>query len=104
MDGKNGLVLTVVEFLTEQNEVMEAKKGSDGKLTWNEIQMMKYTWRVAQEMMRFTPPILGNFRQVTRDIHFDGFDIPKGWQVLMQSVILCFFSLQYKLSVILITL
>ncbi|KAI9157293.1 hypothetical protein LWI28_019987 [Acer negundo] len=81
LDGKGGPVLTVVEFLTEQKEVVEAKKGSDGKLTWNEIQMMKYTWRVAQELMRFTPPISGNFRLVTRDIHFDGFHIPKGWQL-----------------------
>ncbi|KAL5734502.1 hypothetical protein ACOSP7_032363 [Xanthoceras sorbifolium] len=69
------------EFLTKQKEVVEAKKRSDGKLTWNEIVMMKYTWRVAQELMRFTPPISGNFKQVTRDVHFDGFDIPKGWQV-----------------------
>ncbi|KAL5801249.1 hypothetical protein ACOSQ3_032881 [Xanthoceras sorbifolium] len=66
---------------SEQKEVVEAKKRSDRKLTWNEIVMMKYTWRVAQELMRFTPPISGNFRQVTRDIHFDGFDIPKRWQV-----------------------
>ncbi|KAK0592551.1 hypothetical protein LWI29_021133 [Acer saccharum] len=70
------------KVLAEQNEVVEAKKGSDGKLTWNGIQMMKYTWRVAQEVMRFTPPLFGNFRQVTRDIHFDGFHIPKGWQLL----------------------
>ncbi|TXG49969.1 hypothetical protein EZV62_025844 [Acer yangbiense] len=70
------------KVLAEQNEVVEAKKGSDGKLTWNGIQMMKYTWRVTQEVMRFTPPLLGNFRQVTSDIHFDGFHIPKGWQLL----------------------
>ncbi|KAK0607835.1 hypothetical protein LWI29_021313 [Acer saccharum] len=70
------------KVLAEQKEVVEAKKESDGKLTWNGIQMMKYTWRVAQEVMRFTPPLLGNFRQVTRDIHFDGFHIPKGWQLL----------------------
>ncbi|KAK1570614.1 hypothetical protein Q3G72_004540 [Acer saccharum] len=29
------------KVLAEQNEVVEAKKGSDGKLTWNGIQMMK---------------------------------------------------------------
>ena len=43
--------------------------------------MMKYTWRVAQEVMRFYPPIFGNFRLTRRDISFDGFYIPKGWQV-----------------------
>lgn len=45
------------------------------------MQMMKYTWRVAQELMRLTPPVFGNFRLIKRDITFDGFHIPKGWQV-----------------------
>ncbi|CAK7339979.1 unnamed protein product [Dovyalis caffra] len=70
------------KVLEEQKEVIKVKGGSKGKLTWNEIQMMKYSWRVAQEVMRFYPPIFGNFRQITKDINFDGFDIPKGWQLL----------------------
>ncbi|OMO90110.1 Cytochrome P450 [Corchorus olitorius] len=69
------------KVLEEQNEVIKALKGNDGKLTWSEIQMMKYTWRAAQELMRINPPILGSFRQVTKDITFDGYDIPKGWQI-----------------------
>ena len=70
-------------FMIEQMEVVRAKKGSNGfgGLTWSEMQMMKYTWRAAQEVMRFYPPIFGNFRLATRDISFDGFYIPKGWQV-----------------------
>ncbi|KAG6738615.1 hypothetical protein POTOM_058235 [Populus tomentosa] len=70
------------KVLEEQREVIKVKGGSDGKITWSEIQMMKYSWRVAQEIMRFYPPIFGNFRQITKDVEFDGFDIPKGWQVL----------------------
>lgn len=70
----------------EQKEVAKAKREVEGKelqlISWREIQMMKYTWRVAQELMRITPPFFGNFRRVVRDTKFDGYDIPKGWQVI----------------------
>lgn len=56
-------------------------KTNGGKVTWSEIQMMRYTWSAAQELMRVNPPMLGSFRLVTKDITFDGYDIPKGWQV-----------------------
>ncbi|KAJ9684018.1 hypothetical protein PVL29_016488 [Vitis rotundifolia] len=70
------------KVLEEQKQVAKAREGkSNGKLTWGEVQMMKYTWRVAQELMRMTPPVLGNFKCAWRDTSFGGFDIPKGWQV-----------------------
>ncbi|RVW42369.1 Taxadiene 5-alpha hydroxylase [Vitis vinifera] len=70
------------KVLEEQKQVAKAKEGKgNGKLTWGEVQMMKYTWRVAQELMRMTPPVLGNFKCAWRDTTFGGFDIPKGWQV-----------------------
>jgi cytochrome P450 len=28
------------------------------------------------------PPIFGNFRVALKDIEFDGYFIPKGWQVI----------------------
>ncbi|KAK9283896.1 hypothetical protein L1049_012151 [Liquidambar formosana] len=31
--------------------------------------------------MRLAPPVVGSFKCARRDITFDGFDIPKGWQV-----------------------
>ena len=42
---------------------------------------MKFTWRVAQETLRLIPPIFGNFRTAVQDVEFDGYTIPKGWQV-----------------------
>ncbi|XVF24340.1 hypothetical protein REPUB_Repub13aG0119400 [Reevesia pubescens] len=66
----------------EQKEVAKIIEGKDGKLlTWNEINMMKYTWRVGQELLRLNPPVFGNFKCAQRDTIFDGFDIPKGWKV-----------------------
>ncbi|KAA8533976.1 hypothetical protein F0562_031493 [Nyssa sinensis] len=60
---------------------MKGRDGSDEMLGWSEMQMMKYTWRVAQEVMRLTPPGFGNFKRAWRDTSFGGFDIPKGWQM-----------------------
>lgn len=32
------------------------------------------------EILRLIPPAFGGFRQVLKDIEFDGYLIPKGWQ------------------------
>ncbi|PIA32449.1 hypothetical protein AQUCO_04500211v1, partial [Aquilegia coerulea] len=65
----------------EQMSILSERQKGDEKLTWNEIQKMKYTWRVAQELMRIIPPVFGSFRTVVKDTGFAGYDIPKGWQV-----------------------
>ncbi|KAL4310544.1 hypothetical protein GQ457_01G036120 [Hibiscus cannabinus] len=73
---------TLNRVLQEQEEVAKAIEGKDVKLiTWSEIQMMKYTWTVGQELLRLNPPVFGNFKCAQRDTTFDGFDIPKGWKV-----------------------
>lgn len=59
----------------------EREEGAEDRLTWAEIQKMKYTWRVAQELMRIIPPAFGSFRKAVKDTEYGGFDIPKGWQV-----------------------
>ncbi|EEF41576.1 cytochrome P450, putative [Ricinus communis] len=63
-------------------KVAKAKRGSNGEfMSWIDIKMM-YTWNVAQEIMRFHPPVFGKFRLTTRDISFGEFHIPKGCQLL----------------------
>ncbi|KAF9589088.1 hypothetical protein IFM89_018819 [Coptis chinensis] len=44
-------------------------------LRWSDVQKMKYTWRVAQELMRVTPPVFGNFKRTTKDTSFGGFEM-----------------------------
>ncbi|KAL0353630.1 UNVERIFIED_CONTAM: Beta-amyrin 28-monooxygenase [Sesamum angustifolium] len=42
---------------------------------------MKYTWKVALETLRMIPPAFGGFRKALEDIEFEGYIIPKGWQI-----------------------
>ncbi|RWR92221.1 taxane 13-alpha-hydroxylase-like protein [Cinnamomum micranthum f. kanehirae] len=65
----------------EHEDIIRERQGTKGKLTWNEVQKMKYTWRVAQELMRQIPIVFGSFRKAIQNITFAGYDIPKGWQV-----------------------
>ncbi|KAG5514958.1 hypothetical protein RHGRI_036107 [Rhododendron griersonianum] len=69
------------EVLNEHMDILR-NKAAEEKLTWVDIQRMKYTWQVAQELMRMIPPILCNFRKALKDTNFGGYDIPKGWQVV----------------------
>ncbi|KAM0876505.1 hypothetical protein ACQ4PT_036128 [Festuca glaucescens] len=72
--------VTLAAMVQEHEEI--AKNKTDGEaLTWEDLTKMKLTWRVAQETLRIVPPLFGNFRIALEDTEFDGYFIPKGWQV-----------------------
>lgn len=64
----------------EQKEIAESKKFGE-HLTWEDLTNMKYTWKVATEILRLYPPMTYSFRRTLKDIEYGGFLIPKGWQV-----------------------
>ncbi|PKI67691.1 hypothetical protein CRG98_011904 [Punica granatum] len=70
--------------LQEQEEIAKSKAPGE-VLTWEDLTTMKYTWRVALETMRVFPPLFGGFRTAVRDIEYDGYLIPKGWQIFWVS-------------------
>eukprot|EP00252_Welwitschia_mirabilis_P008815 TRINITY_DN20_c0_g2_i1.p1 TRINITY_DN20_c0_g2~~TRINITY_DN20_c0_g2_i1.p1 ORF type:complete len:486 (-),score=47.66 TRINITY_DN20_c0_g2_i1:106-1563(-) len=64
----------------EQTEIASSKKEGEA-LTWDDLQRMKHTWRVAQEALRLYPPVQGGFREVIKEFTYQGFRIPQGWKV-----------------------
>ena len=67
-------------WATEQEEIAKIKSPGE-PLTWDDLSKMKYTWRVALEILRMIPPVFGSFRKTLKDVEFNGYIIPKGWQV-----------------------
>ncbi|XP_047336309.1 beta-amyrin 28-monooxygenase-like [Impatiens glandulifera] len=75
----------VYETLLQEQEEVSRSKGSRVLLTREDLGKMKYTWKVALEILRLVPPLFGGFRRALKDIEYEGFLIPKGWQVLWVS-------------------
>ncbi|XP_061984535.1 cytochrome P450 716B1-like [Populus nigra] len=67
-------------ILKEQEQIAQSKQKGE-LLTWDDLAKMKYSWRVAQETLRLVSPIFGGFRKAVKDIEYDGYLIPKGWQI-----------------------
>ncbi|CAK9176199.1 unnamed protein product [Ilex paraguariensis] len=65
----------------EQEEIAKSKAYGE-LLTWDDLAKMKYTWGVAMETLRLTPPVFCNFRTTVKDFEYGGFLFPKGWQVV----------------------
>ncbi|CAN6199207.1 unnamed protein product [Urochloa humidicola] len=76
---------TLAAMVQEHDEVAASKGDGAEALTWEDLAKMKLTWRMALETLRMVPPIFGNFRRATQDIEYDGYLIPKGWQVFWVS-------------------
>nr|CAN63680.1 hypothetical protein VITISV_036273 [Vitis vinifera] len=89
-DSTSAVITFVLKYLAEfpsiYNEVFKEQmeiakgKGSEEYLNWDDIQKMRYSWNVANETMRLTPPVQGAFREVIKNFTYAGFTMPKGWK------------------------
>ncbi|KAK1304992.1 hypothetical protein QJS10_CPB11g01297 [Acorus calamus] len=71
----------VYEAVLREQEGIAQTKCPGETLTWEDLNKMDYTWRAAKETMRMIPPIFGNVRRAVKDIEYNGYVIPKGWQI-----------------------
>ncbi|XP_006657767.1 cytochrome P450 716B1-like [Oryza brachyantha] len=71
----------ILSKITEEQDEIAWNKRPNEPLTWDDVSRMKYTWKVAMETLRTTSPLFGSFRTALKDIEYQGYHIPKGWQI-----------------------
>ncbi|KAI7734878.1 hypothetical protein M8C21_002732 [Ambrosia artemisiifolia] len=76
---------SIYKTIVQEHQVISRNKATTEALTWEDITKMKYSWKVATELMRIHPPATLIFRRAQQDIEYGGFIIPKGWQVLIST-------------------
>ncbi|KAJ8439303.1 hypothetical protein Cgig2_006439 [Carnegiea gigantea] len=73
----------VYQKLREENMEMSKQKGEGEHLTYGDIMTLKYTNKVAEEIIRMANISGFVFRKAIDDVEYEGYVIPKGWQVIL---------------------
>jgi retinoid hydroxylase len=82
------LVASLCLALAQHPEVLakaraeQVEIGIDTVISIDSIRQMTYLDRVLREVERMYPPVGGGFRGVVEEFEFNGYRVPKGWQVL----------------------
>ncbi|KAI3680546.1 hypothetical protein L6452_35319 [Arctium lappa] len=74
---------SIYSAIAREQEEIAKNKAPEEALKWEDLTKMKYTWRVASEMLRINTPVILSFRRAVQDIEYGGYIIPKGWQVMV---------------------
>jgi retinoid hydroxylase len=65
-----------------QARAEQVQIGLDTTISIDVLKQMTYLDRVLREVERMYPPVGGGFRGVVEEFEFNGYRVPKGWQVL----------------------
>lgn len=63
----------------------QEKLGAVEEIDYQKLQQMPFLDQVIRETLRLFPPIGGGFRKAIQSCSFNGYHIPKGWNVIYQS-------------------
>jgi len=74
----------IVEELTAEHEaILRNRQNPDSALSWNEYKSMTCTLNVINEVLRLGNVAPGLLRRVTKDIKFNGYTVPAGWDIVL---------------------
>ncbi|KAI3864926.1 hypothetical protein MKW92_005943 [Papaver armeniacum] len=75
--------LVVKQLLEEHQAIINRREYVDTPLTWQEYKLMTFTSQVINETLRMTNGIPGIVRKANKDVHINGYVIPKGWIIMV---------------------
>ncbi|KAI3843054.1 hypothetical protein MKX03_018309 [Papaver bracteatum] len=75
--------LVVNQLLEEQQAIISRRENANSQLTWQEYKSMTFTSQVINETLRMTNGIPGIVRKASKDVHINGYVIPKGWIIMV---------------------
>ncbi|KAI3898237.1 hypothetical protein MKX03_029608 [Papaver bracteatum] len=73
----------VNELLEEQDKLAKTRDNPDSPLTWDEYKSMTFMTQVIHETLRMSNMLPGMLRKVVKDVHVNGYTIPKGWTIML---------------------
>ncbi|XP_038998612.1 cytochrome P450 87A3-like [Hibiscus syriacus] len=78
---------SILQQLTEEHEeILKKREDASSGLVWEEYKSMTFTHYVINETLRLENVLPGMLRKVIADIHVNGYTIPKGWILLVNSL------------------
>ncbi|KAI3932075.1 hypothetical protein MKW92_005685 [Papaver armeniacum] len=75
--------LVIKEVKEEHEAICRRKVNVDASLTWKDFKSMTFTSQVLNETFRMANIAPGILRRVIKDIHINGYVIPKGWTLMV---------------------
>jgi retinoid hydroxylase len=82
------LIASLCLALAQHPEILDRARseqvqiGRETPFSIDSLKQMTYLDRVLREVERMYPPVGGGFRGVVEEFEFNGYHVPKGWQVL----------------------